>query len=113
MVHFVGTKPSRQTIKSVTTENKVACMFELYTDSSSNNATVLYVGEIRVDGNKNTTSFRYETYSNGTFYTDGSIYTVVSDSGKKSFKVGEAKVKEDDFNNMLIRYRKLGDWKKV
>ncbi|MEE1075762.1 MAG: Ig-like domain-containing protein [Acutalibacteraceae bacterium] len=113
MVHFVGTKPSRQTIKSITTENKVACMLELYTDSSSNNATVLYVGEIKVDGNKNTTSFRYETYSNGTFYTDGSVYTVISNSGKKSFKVGEAKVKEDDFNNMLIRYRKLGDWKKV
>lgn len=113
MVHFVGTKPSRQTIKSITTENKVACMLELYTDSSSNNATVLYVGEIKVDGNKNTTSFRYETYSNGTFYTDGSVYTVISNSGKKSFKVGEAKVKEDDFNNMLIRYRKLGGWKKV
>lgn len=113
MVHFVGTKPSRQTIKSVTTENKVACMLELYTDSSSNNATVLYVGEIKVDGNKNTTSFRYETYSNGTFYTDGSVYTIISDSGKRSFKVGEAKVKEEDFNNMLIRYRKIGDWKKI
>lgn len=113
MVHFVGTKPSRQTIKSVTTENKVACMFELYTDSSSNNATVLYVGEIKVDGNKSTTSFRYETYSNGTFYTDGSVYTIVSDSGKKSFSVGGASVKEENFNNMLIRYRKLGDWKKV
>lgn len=113
MVHFVGTKPSRQTIKSVTTENKVACMFELYTDSSSNNATVLYVGEIKVDGNKSTTNFRYETYSNGTFYTDGSVYTVVSDSGRKSFAVGGAGVKEENFNNMLIRYRKLGDWKKI
>lgn len=113
MVHFIGTKASRQTIKSVTTENNTACMFELYTDSSSNNATVLYVGEISVNGSKNTTSFRYETYSNGTFYTDGSVYTVISDSGKKSFKVGEASVKEEDFNNMLIRYRKVGEWKKI
>ena len=112
-VHFVGTKPSRQTIKSITTENNTACMFELYTDSSSNNATVLYVGEISVEDNKNTTTFRYETYSNGTFYTDGSVYTIITNSGKKSFKVGEASVKEEDFNNMLIRYRKMGDWKKV
>lgn len=113
MVHFIGTKASRQTIKSVTTENNTACMFELYTDSSSNNATVLYVGEISVDGSKNTTKFRYETYSNGTFYSDGSVYTVIDNSGKKSFKVGEASVKEEDFNNMLIRYRKVGEWKKI
>lgn len=113
MVHFIGTKPSRQTIKSVTTENNTACMFELFTDSSANNATVLYVGEISVKDNVNTTTFRYESYSNGTFYTDGSVYTVVNKSGKKAFQVGGASVKEEDFNNMLIRYRKLGDWKKV
>lgn len=113
MVHFIGTKPSRQTIKSVTTENNTACMFELFTDSSSNNSTVLYIGEIKVKDNTNTTTFRYESYSNGTFYSDGSVYTIISKSGKKSFKVGEASVKEEDFNNMLIRYRKLGDWKKI
>lgn len=113
VVHFVGTTPNRQTIKSITTENKTTCMFELYVDSSSNNDTVLYIGEISVDGNKNTTNFRYETYSNGAFYANSSNYTVVNDSGKKSFEVGGASVKEDAFNNMLNRYRKLGDWKKI
>ncbi len=113
VVHFVGTTPSRQTIKSVTTENKTTCMFELYIDSSSNNDTVLYIGEISVNGNKNITNFRYETYSNGAFYSNSSNYTVINDSGKKSFEVGGASVKEEAFNNMLNRYRKLGDWKKI
>lgn len=113
VVHFVGTTPNRQTIKSVTTENKTTCMFELYIDSSSNNDTVLYIGEISVDGNKNTTNFRYETYSNGAFYANSSNYTVITDSGKKKFEVGGASVKEEAFNNMLNRYRKLGEWKKL
>ncbi|MEE0059937.1 MAG: Ig-like domain-containing protein, partial [Acutalibacteraceae bacterium] len=98
VVHFVGTTPNRQTIKSVTTENKTTCMFELYIDSSSNNDTVLYIGEISVDGNKNTTNFRYETYSNGAFYANSSNYTVITDSGKKKFEVGGASVKEEAFN---------------
>ena len=113
MVHFVGTTPSRQTIKSITTENNTACMLELYTDSSNGNRTVLYIAEVTVEENKNTTNFRYETYSGGTFYTDGSVYTVINDSGKKSYQVGGAIVKEEDFNNMLIRYRKLGEWKEL
>ena len=113
MVHFVGTTPSRQTIKSITTENNTACMFELYTDSSNGNRTVLYIGEVTVEDSKTTTNFRYENYSGGSFYTDGSVYTLINNSGTKTYQVGGASVKEEDFNNMLIRYRKLGEWKEL
>lgn len=112
MMHFVGTNPSVQTIKSATTENGVNCMLELYTDSMSNNETVLYVANVSKSGTRFETSFSYESYQNGEFVENSSEYTFINDtaSGKKEFKVGGEKVEESSFNDMLNRYRKLGDW---
>lgn len=110
MAHYVGSQVSRQIIKSVTTENGVACMFDLYVDSMNGNSTVLYVGNVSKEGSVMTTDFHYETYSGGTFVSNTSEYTVITGSGEDQFKVGGETVEKDNFNNMLNRYRKLGDW---
>lgn len=110
MAHYVGSQVSRQIIKSVTTENGVACMLDLYVDSMNGNSTVLYVGNVSKEGSVMTTDFHYETYSGGTFISNTSEYTVITGSGEDQFKVGGEAVEKDNFNNMLNRYRKLGDW---
>lgn len=110
MAHYVGSQVSRQIIKSVTTENGVACMLDLYVDSMNGNSTVLYVGNVSKEGSVMTTDFHYETYSGGTFISNTSEYTVITGSGEDQFKVGGETVEKDNFNNMLNRYRKLGDW---
>lgn len=110
MAHYVGSQVSRQIIKSVTTENGVACMLDLYVDSMNGNSTVLYVGNVSKEGSVMTTDFHYETYSGGTFVSNTSEYTVITGSGEDQFKVGGETVEKDNFNNMLNRYRKLGDW---
>lgn len=110
MAHYVGENVSRKVIKSVVTENGVSCLLDLYTDSMTN-STVLYVGNTGKSGSNITTDFHYELYQNGSFVNNTSEYTVVSsNSGKNKYKVGGETVKEDDFNNMLNRYRKLGNW---
>ncbi len=110
IAHYVGSQVSRQIIKSVTTENGVACMLDLYVDSMNGNSTVLYVGNVSKEGSVMTTDFHYETYSGGTFISNTSEYTVITGSGEDQFKVGGETVEKDNFNNMLNRYRKLGDW---
>ena|GEM_PF-1779854 len=112
MMHFIGTSPSRQTIKSATTENGVSCMLELYIDSMNNNALMLYVANISKSDKKLETNFSYESYVNGEFVQSASEYTYIDDTstGKKEFKVGGETVTESSFNDMLNRYRKLGDW---
>lgn len=110
IAHYVGSQVSRQIIKSVTTENGVACMLDLYVDSMNGNSTVLYVGNVSKEGSVMTTDFHYETYSGGTFVSNTSEYTVITGSGEDQFKVGGETVEKDNFNNMLNRYRKLGDW---
>ncbi|MEE0930407.1 MAG: hypothetical protein UIM53_05360 [Acutalibacteraceae bacterium] len=110
MAHYVGTQVSRKVIKSVVTENGVSCLLDLYTDSMSN-STVLYVGNTEKSGSELTTDFHYESYQNGSFVNNTSEYTVVSSGSDKSkYMVGGETVEEDNFNNMLNRYRKLGNW---
>ena len=101
---------SRKVIKSVVTENGVSCLLDLYTDSMTN-STVLYVGNTVKSDSELTTDFHYESYQNDSFINNTSEYTVVSgNSGKNKYMVGGEKVEEDNFNNMLNRYRKLGNW---
>lgn len=110
MAHYVGTQVSRKVIKSVVTENGVSCLLDLYTDSMTN-STVLYVGNMEKSGAELTTDFHYESYQNGSFVNNTSEYTVISgDSSKNKYMVGGETVEEDNFNNMLNRYRKLGNW---
>lgn len=110
MAHYVGTQVSRKVIKSIVTENGVSCLLDLYTDSMTN-STVLYVGNTVKSDSELTTDFHYESYQNDSFINNTSEYTVVSgNSGKNKYMVGGEKVEEDNFNNMLNRYRKLGNW---
>ena len=110
IAHFVGSQVSRQVVKSVVTENGVACMFDLFVDSMNGNATVLYVGNVSKADSTMTTDFHYETYSGGAFVSNTSEYTVITSSGNSQYKVGGETVEQDSFNTMLNRYRKLGDW---
>lgn len=112
MMHFVGTNPSTQTLKSATTENGVSCILDLYIDSMNNNAAMLYVANVRKTDKSLETNFSYETFENGQFVPSASEYTYIENSstGKKEFKVGGSSVEEENFNDMLNRYRKMGDW---
>lgn len=112
LVNFVGTQPSTKVVKSITTENGVGCMLELYNDSM-NNSVVLGVQKFTTVEEGSTTTFHYESYSGGEFNSSTSKYTykkATSSEEKDEYLVGGEEVTKESFNAMLVRYKKLGEW---
>lgn len=112
LVNFVGAKPTTKIVKSITTENGVGCMLELYNDSM-NNSVVLGVQKFTTVQKGSTTTFHYETYSNGEFNPSTSEYTykkATSSKEKDKYLVGGESVTKENFNAMLVRYKKLNKW---
>ncbi|MEE1155362.1 MAG: hypothetical protein UH241_09425 [Acutalibacteraceae bacterium] len=115
LVNFVGGQPTTRVVKSITTENGVGCMLNLYNDSM-NNSIVLGVQKFTTVAKGSENTFHYESYSGGEFTPSTSKYTYkksTSSKEKDKYLVGGEEVTKENFNAMLVRYKKLGDWTKV
>lgn len=108
--HYAGLEMSRKVIRSATTENGSSCYFEFYTDSIDS-SIVMYVGITKSEGSTITNTFHYETFNGSTFENKSSEYKIVTNkSNENEYFIGGEKVEETSFNNILSRYKKLGEW---